>query len=278
MVKNRLISSIVVVFLLFPTLRGTEQELQESPSFFKSVLADEGEILTSPFKLKSKHLLTWGSVAVLTVVLIKNDEDLYRRAKLYQEKHEWVDKLSPKLTILGDGNVNLGIAGLFCLGGLVFKDKKALKTGELSVMSLIHAGIVVQLLKHLSGRQRPEAQDGIDHWAGPAGFFKRYKDHRDMLYDSFPSGHTITAWSVATVIAKMYNKSFVVPALCYSLATLSGLSRVTEDKHWFSDVLVGAALGYAIGNFVVKKRGGRFNVLPMVEDQKVGLSINYSLD
>jgi len=282
--KKFIILFLIIAFLCqftfaeLPEAQENGEKEQETP-FFKSVLQDEGEIWTSPFRMKkAKTFITWGSVALITAVLIKNDESLYRRTKEYQEKNEWVDWLSPKFTILGDGNLNLGVAGAFYLSGLLFKDKKARKTGELVLMSLIHATVVVQLGKHLCGRQRPEAENGVDRWAGPSGFFKRYVDHRDMLYDAMPSGHTITAWSMATVVAHMYNEKPFVPILCYSLATLSGLSRVTEDKHWYSDVFLGAVLGFAIGKFVVKKRWSRLNVTPFVGQNQVGLGLNIQLN
>ncbi len=256
----------------------TKETGEKKSSFFKDLLEDEGKILTAPFRMKGKSMLTWGSVALITAVLIKNDEELYRRTKVYRQEHEWVDWLSPRVTVLGDGGLNLGIAACFYVSGVIFKDEKAKETAKLSLMSLIHAGVLVQLLKHLAGRQRPKAANGEDHWEGPAGFFKRYKDNRDMFYDAFPSGHAITAWSAATVIAHMYNKSFVVPALCYSLATLASLSRVTEDEHWYSDVFIGAVLGFAIGKLVVKKRGRRFNAAPLIQGDKIGLSIYYLLD
>jgi hypothetical protein len=42
-----------------------------------------------------------------------------------------------------------------------------------------------------------------------------------------------------------------VPVFAYSAASLIGISRITENKHWATDVLVGAALGYISGRQVV---------------------------
>ncbi len=273
-----ILSALLVQFVFPGAAAGppTATQEEEKSNFFKDLLADDWAILSSPTRIKAKHLLTWGSAALITAVLVKNDETLFSRAKRFQEKHKWIDDWSPQITKLGDGTINLGVAGVFYLCGVILKDKKAKKTGELGIMSLIHAGVVVQLLKHLTGRKRPEAAPyGEDHWEGPAGFFKRYKNHSDMYYDSFFSGHTITAWSIAAVVAKMYNKSFIVPAICYSLAAAAGLSRVAENKHWFSDVFVGAVVGYAIGNFLVNKRWRRVAVLPLIQQDKIGLSFNY---
>ena len=192
--------------------------------------------------------------------------------KDYQSRNHWVDKVSPVVTQLGDGFINLGIAGGFYLGGLALKDGKARDTARLLVMTFIHTGIVVQLGKHLTGRQRPSYENGIDHWYGPSGFFKRYTEDISK-YDAFPSGHTITAWGTATVIAQMYKDTVVVPILCYSLATMVGLSRVTEDTHWLSDVFLGAALGYAIGKFVVRKRSKKWQVVPLANSQRLALGV-----
>jgi membrane-associated phospholipid phosphatase len=256
-----------------------QEKTAKEPSFFKCLLQDEGKILTSPLRMKGKDVLLWGGVALVTGVLIANDETIYRKIKVFQGKHQWFDDISPKITKLGLGEWNLGIAGAFYLGGLLFKDKKAKETARLTLMTFIHTGIVVQLGKHLCGRQRPSWDNGRDHWAGPAGFFKRYEEGQLARYDAFPSGHTITIFGTATVIGEMYKKTVWVPLLSYSLAAMCGLSRVSEDTHWLSDCFLGAVLGYAIGKYIVKKRNrlgrSKLNVLPTVQSQQIGVSINY---
>lgn len=249
--------------------------------FFKAVFKDEGKILTSPFRINGNEWFVWGGVALVTGLLIAYDESIYDGFKDFQEKNSWVDDISPHITKLGDGGINLGIAGVFFLGGLLFKDERAKETARLALMTFIHTGIVVQLGKHLTGRRRPFVTDeyevGIDHWYGPQGFFKRYTEPI-AKYDAFPSGHTITIFGTATVIAEMYKKNVIIPILCYSLATLTGLSRVTEDTHWLSDVFLGAVLGFAIGKFVVKTRNriGKLNVVPLAGSGKIGIGLSYS--
>ncbi len=251
----------------------------KSTPFFKAVLQDEGKIFSSPSRMKGKDFLIWGGVAVVTGVLIANDEAIYREIKKFQARNKWVSDISPKVTRLGLGEWNLGIAGAFYLGGLVFKDPKAKETARLTLMTFIHTGMVVQVGKLLTGRQRPSWENGKDHWAGPAGFFKRYEENQISHYDAFPSGHTISIFGTATVVAEMYKKTVWVPALSYSLATLCGLSRITENTHWLSDVFLGAVLGYAIGKYVVKKRNrlgkGQLNVFPTANSRQIGLSVDY---
>jgi len=121
--------------------------------------------------------------------------------------------------------------------------------------------------------------DGNDHWSGPSGFFKRYKEGQMRYYDAFPSGHTISIFGTATVISEMYKDTVWVPIVSYSLATLCGLSRVTEDTHWLSDVFLGAVLGYAIGKFVVKKRNrlgkGKLSIQPVANPHQISIGLSY---
>ncbi len=264
---------------------GTATEKPKKAKFFKAVGQDIGRIFTSPFRMKGKDFLMWGGTALITGILIANDEKIYKSFKEYQAKHKWVDDLSPQITKFGLGEWNLGIAGAFYLGGLVFKDKKAKETARLTVMTFIHTSLVVQLGKHMFSRQRPSWDNpsygvGIDKWHGPSGFFKRYKPYQLSRYDAFPSGHTISIMGTATVIAEMYKKTVWVPILSYTVAGLCGLSRITEDTHWLSDVFLGAVLGYAIGKFVVKRRnrlGKRgLHIYPVANSRQFGLGVSFA--
>lgn len=257
------------------TAAAPQNENQRSDRLFADFFEDEGKMWSAPFRPTLKNTLIWGVVLAGTGALIANDEAIYKRFKEYQGKHAWVDEVSPKVTLLGDFGVASGIAGLFFLDGVIFRDRKARETGILAVEALMHTGIIVQVMKHLAGRKRPEATEiGKDGWAGPSGFFKRYKENFST-YDSFPSGHTITAWGLATVISEQYRENPGVGIVCYSLATMAGLSRVTEDKHWLSDVLVGAALGFAIGKMVVRNERNRFRIMPSALPRGAGVALTY---
>jgi membrane-associated phospholipid phosphatase len=61
------------------------------------------------------------------------------------------------------------------------------------------------------------------------------------------SGHTATAFAIATVFAEQYKQTPWVAIVSYTAATAVGASRVVLHKHWSSDVLVGALLGFACG-------------------------------
>ncbi|MCI7309831.1 MAG: phosphatase PAP2 family protein [Prevotella sp.] len=95
--------------------------------------------------------------------------------------------------------------------------------------------------------------------------------------NSFPSGHTATAFMAATMLNKEYGHlSPWVGIGAYTSATATGLMRIANDKHWLSDVLVGAGigilsveLGYWIADLICKDKGLYFedtkNYYEMVE-------------
>lgn len=282
-VKKILIYVLMGLFLFYTAAAREAEAVEEkeekkkAPPFFKSLLEDQGHILSSPFRMKGKDFAIWGGAALVTGILIANDEAIYREFKDYQARHQWVDDISPKITKLGLGEWNLAIGGAFFLGGVLLKDKKAKETARLTLMTFIHTGIVVQIGKHVFGRQEPKWDNGKDEWHWLNGFFQRYKSGQMPHYDAFPSGHTITIFGTATVISEMYKDTVWVPVLSYSLATLAGLSRVTEDTHWLSDVFLGAVLGYAIGKYVVKKRNrlGKLHIYPVANSHQLSIGVSY---
>jgi membrane-associated phospholipid phosphatase len=258
-----------------PAAERKDGKKHEAAPTLKTALRDGAEIWTAPFHLTWKKAAVAGAALAVTAVLIANDESIYRSFRDYRDKHKWVRDVSPQATRLGEFAWPWGISGAFILGGMAFGDDYARNTGWLAIEAMLHSGLVVQLGKHLGGRQRPSYDNGIDHWAGPAGFFKRYRSGDSFShYDAFPSGHTVTAFSLATVIASRYPRPFLVPLLCYAAATACGLSRLTEDAHWLSDVFVGAAVGYAVGRLVVRNQKKRnLQVVPLAGNGTVGLSV-----
>jgi len=273
----------MILFCNFPVHAGvceageipvfsSSEEFKERPGFIRGLIQEEKAIWSSPLRLTKKDAVIWGSVIAGTVYLITADEAIYREVKRYQRRSGWVDSVSPWITRLGDGKIDAGIAGLLFAGGSIFKNEKMRRTAALVLKSIIHTGIVVQVFKHLSGRQRPCVDDGRDRWYGPCGIFKRYQKGRNAYYSSFPSGHTIVVWGTASVIAGEYRRPIIIPLICYSLATFTGLSRITEDRHWASDVFFGAFLGYTIGRFLVKNDSKYCTITPIIESDRIGVA------
>ena len=85
----------------------------------------------------------------------------------------------------------------------------------------------------------------------PAGILAEVSFHRIgelLLSKAFPSGHTLTAFAIASAIYFASTKSKRGPLLwLFILASLVGLSRIAVGAHWLTDVLAGAGIGFWCG-------------------------------
>jgi membrane-associated phospholipid phosphatase len=148
-------------------------------------------------------------------------------------------------------NATLGtllVPGAFYVIGHFRKDSYATNTSLLAGEALADSGIVALVLKNAIGRRRPSGIPTGGNYSDT--WFETYHP----LFNSngsFPSGHAILAFSVATVFAQRYRNHRWVPWVAYGAATLVGFSRLTQQAHFPSDVFAGAALGYLISRDVV---------------------------
>ncbi len=244
---------------------------ESKPSIVGTFLADEGAIWTSPLHMDGNDALYWGGVAVTTAALITVDQPVARTTYKFRENHTWVQTVSPILTQFGQFYVPYGIVAAYCLEGIAFNDGTRVDTGLLALQAMIHSGIVVQVIKHVAGRSRPFVTFDKDKWYGPRMIFKVHPSRGYSPYDSFPSGHTITAFTLATVIAG--REPQWVGIVAYSCAGLCGLSRLTQHDHWLSDVFVGGTLGVAIGKLELSRHDKSLAIYPSIGTRSASLTL-----
>jgi membrane-associated phospholipid phosphatase len=108
--------------------------------------------------------------------------------------------------------------------------------------ALAAGGVVNGALKYGVGRERP-SETGDPHHFRPFSAENRWQ--------SFPSGHTVVAFSLAAAVSEEARTPWVT-ALAYGGAAAVGWSRVYEDKHWASDVAAGALIGIVAGRGTVR--------------------------
>jgi len=205
-------------------------------NFLANILKDQKGIWTAPFHLQQNDARWVAPFGLSLAALIATDR--HTSGELV-EHGDNLDRLrvSKDISYAGSLYSTGGISALFYLAGRMRHDERAKETGLLAAEALINSTIVSQALKGMSQRQRPE----VDHSSG--GFFDGGS--------SFPSGHAINSWALATIIAYEYGPRH--PAIryaSYALATAVGISRYTARKHFLSDVLMGSAMGFGIGRYV----------------------------
>ncbi len=208
------------------------------------ILHDQKDIWLFPLQLaKGHYLIPSLAVAGGTAGLIAADP----HAMPYFRTHagNWDD-----FNDAFDGPITSAEMGIvpvtLLLAGAARHDSYATKTGLLAGEAYADGAIVDLALKGITRRTRPK-----DVAAGVPFNDTFFNTPKSAFGSSFPSGHAVSAFSIATVVARRYGHHKWVPWVAYGAATAISFSRVTTRAHFPSDVFLGAALGYSIARFEV---------------------------
>lgn len=233
--------SMTVLIALVMTVEARAQTASPSPSpnptptleheFFKNILRDQKRLWTAPFHWDRGDAKWLVPLGLGTAALIATDRTTASGIAKFDDQLQ----ASRVISYPGSTYGAAAVGGLFYLAGRAGHDERARETGLLSWEALVNSEIIVVSLKAISERRRPLQEHRGDFFRGGT---------------SFPSGHAIHAWSVATVIANEYSDHRSVQVAAYGIATAVSLARFTGEKHFLSDILVGSVLGYGIGRYV----------------------------
>jgi membrane-associated phospholipid phosphatase len=157
--------------------------------------------------------------------------------------------------VLGLGYVQIGAAvGTWGVGRMIEKHGRTAHVG----LDLLRAQVVTQSvtygMKYSIRRERPD---------GTSGF-------------SFPSGHASTTFASAAVLQRHFGWKAGIPT--YALATYVAASRLHENRHYLSDVIMGGALGMAAGRAVTRHGRDHFAMIPLAVPNGVGIGFTRIAD
>jgi hypothetical protein len=193
-------------------------------------------------------LAVLGATAGL-IALDPTDTPFFQRAS-YQQNAA-VHGIGHVLSGTSTGLFIAAVPVTFYIAGLIEHDSYSSNTALLAGEAVVDAELVTIALKDIDRRLTPGQ-------VGPNGNFSdtwfQNPNRSAGGFGSFPSGHTVAAFSVATVFAERYRSHRWVPWVAYGLAGVVGLSRLNVQAHFPSDIFLGAALGYSISHFVVLKK------------------------
>ena len=136
--------------------------------------------------------------------------------------------------------------------GRLAKNEKLASLGLHGSEALLVGDGVAGVIKMVVGRQRPSVEPG-----NPNSYeFMRGLKGGDE-YRSFPSGHTVAAFAAAAAVTaetsrNAPNTRWIVGPILYAGAGLVGISRMYNNRHWASDVIIGAGIGTFAGLKVVR--------------------------
>jgi membrane-associated phospholipid phosphatase len=228
------------------------------PTYFILLGSDLKQQITAPFHAKPRDWVKTAAVTAMMGGILFADKPISKFAVDLTAKSPEVVSTSKYITRFGGPYEVYTLAALGTYG-FIFKNEKIKTTTFLATQAYITSAAIFYAAKFLSGRQRPyyyhpESGENSPIWHGPFYQFRKDasgKKPDTYSYTSFPSGHTTLAFAAVTVYAMEYSDRPLVPILSYGAASMIGLSRITENKHWASDVFIGAVLGHLIGRQVV---------------------------
>lgn len=216
---------------------ATQPQIQNQPSdnqglvmrSVKRILEDQKELYRAPFKpsnFKWDALVLGGTAGLLATDRRIESHISHANYTFYQATSD-----------LAIGALGASAAGVW-MWGIKSDHPHAKETGELELETLVNTFLIYAPMQLVAGRQRPDEGNGYgDFW----------KHHN--VNTSFPGGHAMFTFAMATIISHEYSQRWV-QVLAYSAAAIVTVTRFSARDHWSSDMLVGSALGIGIGSHI----------------------------
>jgi hypothetical protein len=230
-----------------PQSQGTAQAGATDPITLRGtpvrILKDQAAIWTSPARVRDQNLLILVPLVLASTVAVTTDHQVMSSSKLDDTS------LNAHATTASNGLLGGFVVAPVAIYGIGYlhHDDHATETGILAGEAMVDSLVVDEVLKAVTMRERPTVD-------GAKGKFFQSSVGLDS---SFPSTHSIIAWSSAAVIAREYPGPLTQIA-AYGLATGVSLTRVLARQHFPSDVVVGSAVGWLVGRYIFRKHSKYF--------------------
>jgi membrane-associated phospholipid phosphatase len=201
------------------------------------------------------NLAALGIGAGASLTLSQTDAD----AEIQDDLSDSMGDLA-KIGDIGGREVTLvGIIASTYIFGRLVGDAKLVETGKALIEAEILRAVMTKIIKVSTDRERPNGGE-------------------DRFSSSFPSGHASGSFALASVFDVMYGHKIGIPL--YTLAGFVGFSRLSDNKHFLSDVLFGAVLGTVVGRTVAnihkKEDDDKFSLVPYSDGSSAGLMLTVS--
>lgn len=215
--------------------QNDQATLRNTPRHF---LEDQEAIWSSPAHIRESNALGPVALVLATTLLITTDHQVMSSSRLIDPS------VNSDASTASNGLLGGFVAAPVLIYGMGYlhHDQYATATGILGGEAMTDSLVVDEVMKLVSLRERPT----VDNARG------RFFQSSVGTDSSFPSTHCMIAWASAATIASEYNGP-LTKITAYGLATGLSATRVLARQHFPSDVLVGSAVGWMIGRYVVHR-------------------------
>jgi membrane-associated phospholipid phosphatase len=245
----RYFTLILLVFSLVTGVQAEENDSIPKPKktgYLSSYWHNGVQLVTSPSRWKVDDWARFGGSLAISAVVVSMDEAISQ--PFFDWQTDFAQHFGDAGEVLGSGYFQFSITGLALGAGAVAHSKPLINFGLDNLQAQLFTSGITLLVKELTHRTRPEEGDGAYKWYGP------FKGHGN---ESFFSGHTSLSFCTATMIYLHSHKKWWVGVMGYTIASGIGISRMQKQKHWASDVIVGAAVGTAVASFIYRQQQKR---------------------
>jgi membrane-associated phospholipid phosphatase len=228
-----------------------QKDLYDATGYFhpfvrmpKYVLQDQKALWTSPFHTAKSNAKWWAIFGGAAAVLIATDQWTVKdlpNSRTQVSVSTWASRL-------GAGYTLVPFTAALYFAGTHTQNDQLRETGLIGFETLIDVNVMAEAFKLVADRARPLEGNGKG----------RFEDGSSSRWSSsFPSGHAINTWALASVVAHEYPRPRIIPVLVYAAATTVVVARVGARQHFPGDVLAGSAMGWFMGDYVYGKRHNR---------------------
>ncbi len=237
--------SLIAAALMCAATCGAEERDLAWHRIPARVLEDQSLLFSSPFRAHKRNLAWLVPIGALTGVLVASD-----RHNFITHIHSTPGTIRWSERVSNASLVSLAAipAVMYGLGRMHYEPRLE-EGGGLAFEAAADGLAAAELLKVTLRRERPT-------FDGASGRFFQ----SSWMDGSFPSAHAMVSWSIASAVAHRY-PGWLTQLAVYSLATAASVPRITAEKHFPSDVLVGGVLGWLIGRGVFERRHTDWNPL-----------------
>jgi hypothetical protein len=234
-------------FVLLTDTVTLQQDTIRKNNIFRRVATDgKNTFLTivhtyaRPLHWQKKDFLRLGGALAISGAAMFVDKDIYRF--MQRNRNGTLDGLEKVGDFLGQPEHNYPFMLAVWGTGALLNNSWLRDTGIMVIASVSTSGLLQTIAKEAVGRVRPAADRS-------PFVFKPFSN--DAAYHSFPSGHTMLSVATSWILARQVN--FVpLKVVFFALPVITGASRVYVGAHWFSDILLGSALGIACAESVLR--------------------------
>ena len=203
---------------------------------------------------QAQHIPLYVFMIGATAAFLVSDERTWQSSNQWYHSSPTVGSVSNFIVSLGDGKTQFGLGAAFALKGWISDDQHALRTGSQIIEAVLASGSLVQVLKHITGRESPFTESRA---GGAWRFFPNQIEYHKHVpaYDAYPSGHLTTSIATVVVIAENYPDTKWIRPVGYGLSGLLAISMVNRGIHWYSDYPLAVAIGYWFGMVIAHPEG-----------------------